>query len=59
MALYFSIFWEAVVLFLLSDLLFGVPGAGLGGATYISFTISALGLIALEYFKKKLKFYPK
>ena len=59
MALYFSIFWEAVVLFLLSDLLFVTPETGFWGVTYVSSSGSALGLIALEYFKKKLKFYPK
>jgi len=54
---YFSIFWEAVLIFLLSDLLYGTPLVGLWGITYISFLSSALLLLVIELLKKKLKFY--
>jgi hypothetical protein len=54
--IYFHIFLEAVFLFLLSDVLYGVPEAKFFGITFISFIISALFLLALELFKKKLRF---
>ena len=55
--IYFDIFIEAVLLFLLSDLLYGARGARLGGALFISFIASAIVLIIIEITKKKLKFY--
>ncbi|OGI76048.1 hypothetical protein A3C67_00485 [Candidatus Nomurabacteria bacterium RIFCSPHIGHO2_02_FULL_42_19] len=56
--LYFPVFWETVLLFLLSDLLFGVAEARFFGITYVSFIAALLFLIGLEIIKKKLKFYP-
>ena len=55
---YFPIFWEAVPLFLLSDLLYGTELAGLFNITFISSILSVLTLICLEILKKRLKFYP-
>jgi len=55
--IYFSVFWEAVVLFLLSDLLYGVKEAKFSGVIFISFIVSAMVLITIEIIKKKLKFY--
>ncbi len=55
--IYFKVFWEAVALFLLSDLLFGVKEARLYGFIFVSFFVSLIIIIAVEIFKKKLKFY--
>lgn len=54
---YFDVFWEAVFLFFLSDLLYGIKEAGLYNLYFISFILSALVLILLEFTKRKLKFY--
>ena len=54
---YFSIFWEAVVLFLLSDLLFGVKETKFFGIVFVSFILAAVTLLIIEAVKKKLKFY--
>jgi len=55
--IYFSFFTEATVLFLLSDLLFGVKEVKFFGIVFISFVISVLLLGVIEFSKKKLKFY--
>jgi len=54
---YFSIFWEATILLLLSDLLYGAKEAKFSNVIFISFIVSILILILLEFLKKKLKFY--
>ena len=54
---YFNVFWEATVLFLLADLLFGIKEAKFSGVIFISFIVSVLVLIIIEIIKKKLKFY--
>jgi hypothetical protein len=54
---YFSIFWEATVLFLLSDLLYGVKEAKFSGMIFISFIVALIVLVLIEIIKKKLKFY--
>ncbi len=56
---YFSFFWEAVALLFLSDLLYGAGEARYFYIVFISLIISVLVLIALEFLKKKLKFYDK
>ena len=56
--IYFSVFWEAVVLFLLSDLLYGAGEAKFHGAVVVSFVSAIIAIIAIEIVKKKLKFYP-
>ena len=55
---YFSVFWETVVLFLLSDLLYGAGEAKFHGAVFVSFVSAIIVIIAIEIVKKKLKFYP-
>jgi len=55
--IYFSIFWEAVILFLLSDLLYGAREAKFSGVVFISFILSLVVLIIIEFMKKKIKFY--
>jgi len=56
--IYFNIFWEATILFLLSDLLYGMKDAKNSPIIFISFIVSVLFLIIIEIIKKKLKFYP-
>lgn len=55
--IYFNIFWEAVVLFLLSDLLYGVKETKFFGAVFVSFIVFGTILIVIEIVKKKMKFY--
>jgi hypothetical protein len=57
--IYFRLFWEAPVLFLISDLLFGVSTPHLFGFTYLFFLIGILSLYAIENLKRELRFYPK
>ena len=54
---YFPIFLEAVFLFLLSDLLYGLPEAKFQGGIFISFFIFLAAIITIEFFKRKLRFY--
>lgn len=54
---YFNIFWEAIALFLLSDLLYGVKETKFSGVIFISFILAVLVFILIEILKKKLKFY--
>ncbi|MEX2052179.1 MAG: hypothetical protein WD991_00595 [Candidatus Paceibacterota bacterium] len=57
--LYFHIFLEAVVLFFLSDLLYGVGEPKLFGI-YIASTLTSLLILAIiEILKRRLKFYPE
>ncbi len=56
--LYFDLYWEAVLLFLLSDLLYGVGEPRFLGSTYVSFIASVLALVIVESLKKKTVFYP-
>jgi len=55
--IYFSFFWEAVVLFFLSDLLYGAREDRFFHTVFISLIISVLILIVLEFLKRKSKFY--
>jgi hypothetical protein len=53
----FPWFFEGVLAFLLSDLLYGAHELRFSGIIYISFLISFLILICWELLKKQLKFY--
>lgn len=55
--IYFSVFWEAIVLFFLSDLLYGTNEAKFNDVFFITFFISLIVLILMEFLKKKLRFY--
>jgi len=55
--IYFSFFWEAIVLFFLSDLLYGAREGRFFYMVFISLIISILVLLMLEFLKKKFKFY--
>lgn len=56
--IYFAVFGEAVMLFFLSDLLYGVKEAKFYNEIFISFVMATIILILVEIVKKKLKFYP-
>jgi hypothetical protein len=53
----FPFFVEAIILFLLSDLLFGVSGARFSNVVVVSMLISIAMFIAVEIFKTKSVFY--
>jgi hypothetical protein len=52
---YFSVFWEAVILFLLSDLLYGAREVKFAGIIFVSFVVALIVLIAAEIFKKETR----
>jgi hypothetical protein len=56
---YFNVFWEATVLFFISDLLYGVKEAKNSPMIFTSFFVAILFLVILEMLKKKLRFYKK
>ncbi len=58
MIIYFPIFGEAVVIFFISDLLYGTQEIKFYGIAYISLIISIIVLVGLEFIKKKLRLYP-
>jgi len=53
---YFSFFWEAALLFLLSDFLYGAAENRFLGVVFLSFIIFILLLLLTEFFKKSLNF---
>jgi hypothetical protein len=53
--IYFSFFWESVVLFFLSDLLYGAREARFFNIFFISLIVSFLALIIIELLKKKIR----
>lgn len=55
--IYFSIYFEAVLVFFLSDLLHGVREIRFFNIIFVSSIISAIVLLIIELVKKKLKFY--
>lgn len=56
---YFSIFWEAIVVLFLSDLLYGAKEAKFSNTLFISLIVSILILVLVEFLKRKMKFYNK
>ena len=57
--IYFHIYFEAILLFILSDILYGLPEAKFSNMIFVSFIVSTIFLIGIEMIKKKLKFYPQ
>jgi hypothetical protein len=57
--MYFSLFFEAVVILFLSDLIFGIKEQKLLNIYFFSFFSALIFLLLIEFFKKKLKFYKK
>jgi len=56
--IYYPFFLEAIFLFLLSDVLYGIPEPSFLNMIFISFLTATIVLIIIEFLKKKLKFYP-
>jgi len=56
--IYFPFFLEAVFLFILSDLLFGLKETAPFGIIFFSSVIALIFSIILELLKKKLRFQP-
>ena len=56
---YFPIFWEAVLILFISDLIFGVSESKLFGFKLATILIALILIIPIEFLKKKLKFYNK
>lgn len=54
---YFSTYFEAILLFFLSDLLYGVKEEKFFDMIFVSFFLSLALFILIEILKKKLKFY--
>jgi len=54
--IYFSFFLESVVLFFLSDLLYGVPEIKFLNIPFIATILSFIILIIVEFLKKKIRF---
>lgn len=55
---FFSKFFEAPILFLLSDLLYGAKEEKFYNMVFISFIIITIVLLTIEALKNKIKFYP-
>jgi len=57
--IFFPVYWEAIVLLFLVELLFGIRENSLWQFISKSTLGAILGLILIEYLKKKLRFYKK
>ncbi|MBI3888720.1 hypothetical protein HY311_02920 [Candidatus Nomurabacteria bacterium] len=55
--IYFKVFFEAVLIFILSDLLYGIKETKNSPMLFISFFISVLVLVMIEIFKKRIRYY--
>ena len=53
----FRIYWEAAVVFLISDLLYGTETERFLDFPFISLTASVLALSLVEVLKRKLRYY--
>lgn len=54
---YFNIYWEAIVVFFLSDLLYGVKEPKFNEMIFVSLVTATIALLIIEALKKKLKYY--
>ena len=59
MMAYFPQFFEAVAVFFLLDLLYGVPEVRFYGTVYAGLIASTFTLLIIEFLKRKLKYYPE
>ena len=57
--MYFPLYFEAVIIFLISDLLFGTKEVKLYNITFVATFVSAIFLFISFFIKKRLKFYPE
>ena len=56
---YFNFYWEAIVLFFISDLMFGIKEVRFINVSLVSTIIVMIILVLTDLIKKKLKFYNK
>jgi uncharacterized membrane-anchored protein YitT (DUF2179 family) len=56
---YFNLFIEAVIIFLMSDFIYGVSEQKFHDNMFVSFLVSMILLTIIEIVKRKLKFYPE
>lgn len=56
---YFSFFFEAVFILLVSDLLYGAHETRFAGTVFASFILSLVLLIIIELAKKRMRIYSK
>lgn len=52
--IYFKLFWEGVIILLISDFFFGVSEARYNNLTYIAFITSLVVLVIAEVVKRKM-----
>lgn len=57
--IFFPLFLEAIFLFFLSDLLFGVSEASLLNVTFVSLIFALAVFLVIELLKRKLRFQTK
>jgi len=57
--IYFRVFWEAIMLFFISDLLFGIQESRYLHLALISTIFIIIMLFLIEFIKRKLKNYKK
>jgi hypothetical protein len=57
--IYFKFFWEAIILFFISDLIFGVKENRFLGITIFSTLLIAIIITIAEFTKKKIRFENK
>jgi hypothetical protein len=55
--IYFRVFWEAIVLFFISDLLFGIGENRFWNITLVATIFIVILLLLVEFIKRKLKNY--
>ncbi|HEU0085832.1 MAG TPA: hypothetical protein VFQ59_02635 [Candidatus Paceibacterota bacterium] len=56
--IYFAFYFEAVGLFLISDLLYGAPEERYYGMVFVTMIFALVLLGIIEFAKKKIRFYP-
>lgn len=56
---YFHFFWEGILLFFISDLLYGIKEERLFNLTLLSSILIGLMLLIIEFLKTKMKFFQK
>lgn len=57
--IYFKVFWEAIALFFISDLLFGAKEGRFFGITLVATLFATIMLLLVEFIKRKFKNYKK
>ncbi len=55
--IYFRYYFEAALILLISDVLYGVPEPKFFDMVFISSITAIIGIVLTEFIKKKLRFY--